>query len=58
MPSCACQRTKPCRSGFTSSAAAGSPAALANRTDVRLWVADTEGNDRVHHDTVFNGKGN
>ncbi len=39
-------------------AAADSPAALANRTDVRLWVADTEGNDRVHHDTVFNGTGN
>ena len=38
-------------------AAPGSEAALADRTDLRLWVADTEGKNRVHHDTVFNGKG-
>ena len=30
---------------------------LADRTELRLWVADTEGKNRVHHDTVFNGKG-
>ena len=37
-------------------AAPGSEAATEDRTAVRLWVADTEGKDRVHHDTVFNGK--
>lgn len=37
-------------------AAPGSEAAREDRTDLRLWVADTEGKDRVHHDTVFNGK--
>ena len=37
-------------------AAPGSEAATEDRTDVRLWIADTEGKDRVSHDTVFNGK--
>jgi polyferredoxin len=37
-------------------------AAKAERTELRLWVEDmgsetTAGTDRVHHDTVFNGKG-
>ena len=38
-------------------AAAGSAPAAAHRTDLRLWVTDMETNDRVYHDTVFNGKG-
>jgi polyferredoxin len=38
-------------------AAPGSEAALADRTELRIWVADTAGRDRVSHDTVFNGKG-
>jgi cytochrome c oxidase accessory protein FixG len=37
-------------------AAPDSPAARADRTDIRLWVATEDGNERVHHDTVFNGK--
>ena len=42
-------------------AAAGSAAAEGERTELRLWIEDigsdtTEGTDRVHHDTVFNGK--
>jgi polyferredoxin len=37
-------------------ASPGSEAATEDRTDVRLWIADTEGKDRVSHDTVFNGK--
>jgi len=37
-------------------AAPGSEAAEEDRTDLRLWVADTASTDRVHHDTVFNGK--
>ena len=37
-------------------AAPGSEAAREDRTELRLWVADTEGKNRVHHDTVFNGK--
>ena len=37
-------------------AAPGSEAATEDRTAVRLWIADTEGKDRVYHDTVFNGK--
>ena len=39
-------------------AEAGNPAAAAGRTEVRLWVFDQAGDTRVHHDTVFNGKGN
>ena len=43
-------------------APAHSLGAEAARTDLRLWIQDlgTEAvpsNDRVHHDTVFNGKG-
>jgi polyferredoxin len=38
-------------------AASESPAALAHHTDLRLWVEDIAGTDRVHKDTVFNGKG-
>lgn len=42
-------------------AAAGSVAATTTRTDLRIWIEDegtelTPGTDRVHHDTVFNGK--
>ena len=42
-------------------AAAGSVAATTARTDLRIWIEDegtelTPGTDRVHHDTVFNGK--
>ncbi len=38
-------------------APAGSPAALAHRSEVRLWVEDMAGTARVSKDTVFNGKG-
>jgi cytochrome c oxidase accessory protein FixG len=38
-------------------AAPGSPAAVTDRTDLRLWIADTRGTARVNHDTVFNGRG-
>ena len=38
-------------------AAPGTPAASADRTDIRLWIEDSSGTNRVHHDTVFNGKG-
>ena len=39
-----------------------SAAAAAGHTDIRLWVEDmgssvAPGSDRVHYDTVFNGKG-
>ena len=42
-------------------APAGSAAAKAERTALRLWIEDLgseteDGTDRVHHDTVFNGK--
>jgi cytochrome c oxidase accessory protein FixG len=39
-------------------APAGSPATDAARTDLRFWVEDLQSTDRVHADTVFNGKGN
>ncbi len=39
-------------------AAAGSPAASAERTEIRLWVEDTISGDRSYGDTVFNGKEN
>jgi hypothetical protein len=39
-------------------AAAGSEAALADRTEVRLWIAEEGTTNRVHHDTIFNGKEN
>jgi cytochrome c oxidase accessory protein FixG len=38
-------------------AQAGSPAALAERSELRLWVEDLGNTERVHHDTIFNGKG-
>ena len=38
-------------------APADSHAAQEGRTGIRLWVADDNGATRVHHDTVFNGKG-
>ena len=39
-----------------------SAAAAAGHTDIRLWVEDmgssvAPGSNRVHYDTVFNGKG-
>ncbi len=37
-------------------AAAGSDAATEDRTDVRIWVEQQGTTNRVHHDTVFNGK--
>ena len=44
-------------------APAGTAAAATARTDLRLWVQDLgsdtmPGNDRVSHETIFNGKGN
>ncbi len=35
----------------------GTDAAKAARTELRLWVVDTKSNDRVWHDTIFNGAG-
>ena len=37
-------------------AAAGSEAAMEDRTDVRLWIEEQGMTNRVHHDTIFNGK--
>lgn len=37
-------------------AAPNSEAATEDRTDLRLWVSRVGGAERVHHDTVFNGK--
>ena len=39
-------------------APAGSAAAQAERSDVRLWVEDEINGDRVYKDTIFNGKAN
>jgi cytochrome c oxidase accessory protein FixG len=39
-------------------AAPGSPAAGADRTDLRLWIAEEGTTNRVHKDTIFNGKDN
>ncbi|MCX7286868.1 MAG: cytochrome c oxidase accessory protein CcoG [Rhodobacterales bacterium] len=39
-------------------AAAGSEAATADRTDVRIWIEQLGTTNRVHHDTIFNGKEN
>ena len=39
-------------------AAPGSDAALAERSDVRLWIEDTSNGERAYKDTIFNGKGN
>ncbi|MDB5658141.1 MAG: Protein rdxB [Cypionkella sp.] len=38
-------------------APSGSEAAGKDRTDLRLWVEDLGNNDRIHADTIFNGKG-
>ena len=38
-------------------APAGTPAAEAHRTDLRLWVEDLQSTDRAYRDTTFNGKG-
>ncbi len=38
-------------------APAGSPPAMAESTEVRLWVEDTINGERAYKDTVFNGKG-
>ncbi len=37
-------------------AAAGSEAAADDRSEVRIWVEELGTNNRVHHDTLFNGK--
>jgi len=37
-------------------AKAGSHAAAEDRSDLRLWVEDLASTDRVHSDTIFNGK--
>lgn len=37
-------------------AAPETEAAQEDRTDLRLWVSRVGGTERVHHDTVFNGK--
>ena len=37
-------------------APAGSHAAGEDRTDLRLWVEDLGNTDRIHSDTIFNGK--
>jgi len=34
-----------------------SPMALATRTDIRLWIEDTQSTDKVGADTIFNGRG-
>ena len=34
----------------------GTRAAVEDRTDVRLWVEELGTTNRVHHDTIFNGK--
>ena len=38
-------------------AAPGSEAATTDRSDLRLWIEDMAGTDRVSKDTIFNGKG-
>jgi cytochrome c oxidase accessory protein FixG len=35
-----------------------SQAALSDRTDVRFWIEEQGTTNRVHHDTIFNGKEN
>ena len=39
-----------------SSRRAGSEIAEEGRTDIRLWLEDMKARDRVHADTIFNGK--
>ncbi|MCU0909166.1 MAG: cytochrome c oxidase accessory protein CcoG, partial [Rhodobacteraceae bacterium] len=34
----------------------GTRAAASDRTDVRIWVEELGTTNRVHHDTIFNGK--
>ncbi len=34
-----------------------SPAATAERSDIRFWIEDTVSKERVHQDSIFNGKG-
>ncbi|MGM0661060.1 MAG: cytochrome c oxidase accessory protein CcoG [Pseudomonadota bacterium] len=38
-------------------APAGSDPAESDRTDVRLWIEDSQNGERSYKDTVFNGKG-
>ena len=38
-------------------AAPGSEAAIADRTELRLWIEQVGSTNRVSHDTIFNGKG-
>jgi polyferredoxin len=38
-------------------AAPGTAAAIADRTDLRLWIEQLGSTNRVYHDTIFNGKG-
>jgi cytochrome c oxidase accessory protein FixG len=38
-------------------AAPNTPAAKADRTDLRLWVQQEGSSSRTYHDTIFNGKG-
>jgi cytochrome c oxidase accessory protein FixG len=38
-------------------APSGNPAARADQTDLRLWIEDPQGRDRVAKDTHFNGTG-
>lgn len=37
-------------------AAPGTRAAVEDRSDVRIWVAELGTTNRVYHDTIFNGK--
>jgi len=37
-------------------AAPGSAAATEERSDLRIWVEEQGTTNRVHHDTIFNGK--
>ena len=34
----------------------GSEGATEERSEIRLWIANEDGTERVSHDTVFNGK--
>ena len=39
-------------------APAGSTPALAELSEVRIWIEDLSNGERAHKDTIFNGKGN
>ena len=39
-------------------APAGSPPALAEVSEVRIWIEDLSNGERAYKDTIFNGKGN